>query len=151
MNVSVNRQGQMPGTRCEIKNLNSVRFMIAAISNSASLSFPSKAHSPPLGSEVHRQIDILDSGEIVSQETRGFNEDTGETFTLRSKEDAPDYRYMPDPNLPPLLLTPVRNLALALTPRLSAHLLYARSASHRFAMRCQHLPMRLENVYRFAG
>ena len=57
---------------------------------------------------MHRQIGILDSGELVSQETRGFNEDTGETFTLRSKEEAPDYRYMPDPNLPPLLLTPVR-------------------------------------------
>jgi Asp-tRNA(Asn)/Glu-tRNA(Gln) amidotransferase B subunit len=64
------------------------------------------------GSEVHRQIDILDSGELVSQETRGFNEDTGETFTLRNKEDAPDYRFMPDPNLPPLFLTPVRSLAL---------------------------------------
>ncbi|KAI0271967.1 Glutamyl-tRNA amidotransferase B subunit [Russula aff. rugulosa BPL654] len=89
VNVSVNRQGQVPGTRCEIKNLNSIRFMIVAI-----------------GSEVHRQIGILDSGELVPQETRGFNEDTGETFTLRSKEEAPDYRYMPDPNLPPLLLTP---------------------------------------------
>ncbi|KAF8505869.1 GatB/GatE catalytic domain-containing protein [Russula emetica] len=89
VNVSVNRQGQAPGTRCEIKNLNSIRFMLAAI-----------------GSEVHRQIGILDSGELVSQETRGFNEDTGETFTLRIKEGAPDYRYMPDPNLPPLLLTP---------------------------------------------
>ncbi|KAH9999976.1 glutamyl-tRNA amidotransferase [Russula vinacea] len=89
VNVSVNRQGQAPGTRCEIKNLNSVRFMMAAI-----------------GSEVHRQIGILDGGELVSQETRGFNEDTGETFTLRNKEDAPDYRYMPDPNLPPLFLLP---------------------------------------------
>ena len=57
---------------------------------------------------MHRQIAILDSGELVPQETRGFNEDSGETFTLRSKEEAPDYRYMPDPNLPPLLLTPVR-------------------------------------------
>ncbi|KAI9447932.1 Glutamyl-tRNA amidotransferase B subunit [Lactarius indigo] len=88
VNVSVNRPGQPPGTRCEIKNLNSVRFMIAAI-----------------GSEVYRQIAILDTGKLVTQETRGFNEDTGETFTLRSKEGAPDYRYMPDPNLPPLLLT----------------------------------------------
>ncbi|KAI9513292.1 Glutamyl-tRNA amidotransferase B subunit [Russula earlei] len=88
VNVSVNRQGQAPGTRCEIKNLNSIRFMVAAI-----------------GSEVHRQIDMLDSGGFVSHETRGFNEDTGETFPLRSKEEAPDYRYMPDPNLPPILLT----------------------------------------------
>ncbi len=61
---------------------------------------------------MHRQIGILDRGELVPQETRGFNEDTGETFALRSKEEAPDYRYMPDPNLPPLLLTPVRSLAL---------------------------------------
>ncbi|KAH9045301.1 glutamyl-tRNA amidotransferase [Lactarius pseudohatsudake] len=88
VNVSVNRPGQPPGTRCEIKNLNSVRFMIAAI-----------------GSEVYRQIAMLDAGKSVLQETRGFNEDTGETFTLRSKEGAPDYRYMPDPNLPPLFLT----------------------------------------------
>ncbi|KAF8272096.1 Glutamyl-tRNA amidotransferase B subunit [Lactarius quietus] len=88
VNVSVNRPGQVPGTRCEIKNLNSVRFMIAAI-----------------GSEVYRQTALLDTGKLVPQETRGFNEDTGETFTLRSKEGAPDYRYMPDPNLPPLFLT----------------------------------------------
>jgi aspartyl-tRNA(Asn)/glutamyl-tRNA(Gln) amidotransferase subunit B len=83
-----------------------------------------------IGSEVHRQIDILDSGELVSQETRGFNEDTGETFTLRNKEDAPDYRFMPDPNLPPLFLTPeyitsVRNempaLANEIRERLSLH------------------------------
>lgn len=46
----------------------------------------------------------------MSQETRGFNEDTGETFMLRTKEQAPDYRYMPDPNLPPLFLTSVRIL-----------------------------------------
>jgi Asp-tRNA(Asn)/Glu-tRNA(Gln) amidotransferase B subunit len=97
---------------------------------------------------VYRQISILDSGESVPQETRGFDEDTGETFTLRSKEEAPDYRYMPDPNLPPLILTPVRSLAL--TPRLSAHLPHGRNTSHPFAMRCRHLPMRLENVYRFA-
>lgn len=116
MNVSVNRQGKAPGTRCEIKNLNSVRFMIAAISKAA---FPSIRFSPLQiltlprlsGSEVHRQIGILDRGRSVPQETRGFNEDTGETFTLRSKEDAPDYRYMPDPNIPPLLLTPVRSRA----------------------------------------
>ncbi|KAI0307066.1 Glutamyl-tRNA amidotransferase B subunit [Multifurca ochricompacta] len=88
VNVSVNRYGQSPGTRCEIKNLNSVRFMMVAI-----------------GSEVHRQIAMLDTGKSVPQETRGFNEDTGETFALRSKEEAPDYRYMPDPNLPPLFLT----------------------------------------------
>ncbi|KAI0254809.1 Glutamyl-tRNA amidotransferase B subunit [Lactifluus subvellereus] len=113
VNVSVNRHGQSPGTRCEIKNLNSVRFMRAAIV-----------------SEVHRQISILETSGSVSQETRGFNEDTGETFSLRSKEEAPDYRYMPDPNLPPLLLTPehvtsVRNemptLANEIKERLALH------------------------------
>ncbi|KAH9965828.1 Glutamyl-tRNA-Gln amidotransferase B subunit [Russula dissimulans] len=88
VNVSVSRQGQPAGTRCEIKNLNSIRFMMAAI-----------------GSEVYRQIGILESGKSVPHETRGFDENTGETFSLRSKEEAPDYRYMPDPNLPPLFLT----------------------------------------------
>lgn len=87
VNVSVNRPGDKPGTRCEIKNLNSVKFTMVAI-----------------GSEVSRQISLIESGQPVSQETRGFNEDTGETYRLRGKEDAPDYRYMPDPNLPPLLL-----------------------------------------------
>jgi hypothetical protein len=122
--------------------------MIVAIGNSTSVSIfviiiKSSLRS---GSEVHRQIGILDSGELVPQETRGFNEDTGETFTLRSKEEAPDYRYMPDPNLPPLLLTPVRSLALW---RLSTHLPH-RNISHPFAMICLRLPMRSENVYRFA-
>ena len=123
MNVSVNRQGQAPGTRCEIKNLNSVRFMVAAISNATfpSVGFFPKSHALNLsGSEVHRQIGILDGGESIPQETRGFNEDTGETFMLRDKEDAPDYRYLPDPNLPPLLLTPVRSLDLAHTASASS-------------------------------
>ncbi|KAI0322508.1 Glutamyl-tRNA amidotransferase B subunit [Amylostereum chailletii] len=87
VNVSINRPGQPPGTRCEIKNLNSVKFLMIAIT-----------------SEVFRHISILESGRAVPQETRGFNEDSGETFMLRSKENAPDYRYMPDPNIPPLIL-----------------------------------------------
>ena len=89
--------------------------MIAAIGNSTSVSILLYRQMLTLrrsGSEVHRQIGILDGGELVPQETRGFNEDSGETFSLRSKEEAPDYRFMPDPNLPPLFLTPVRNLAL---------------------------------------
>ncbi|KAI0053716.1 Glutamyl-tRNA amidotransferase B subunit [Auriscalpium vulgare] len=89
VNVSVNRPGQAPGTRCEIKNLNSIRFMMVAIT-----------------SEAGRHIALLDSGNRVNQETRAFDENTGETYRLRTKEDAPDYRYMPDPNLPPLLLDP---------------------------------------------
>ena len=65
-------------------------------------------------SEVYRQAALLDSGNPVPQETRGFDEQRGETFKLRSKEDAPDYRYMPDPNLPPLLLTEVCKYPLAI-------------------------------------
>ncbi|KAF8638583.1 hypothetical protein AX17_002125 [Amanita inopinata Kibby_2008] len=93
VNVSVNRIGRCPGTRCEIKNLNSVRFMMAAISH-----------------EIHRQRTILESAPdqetaTVPQETRGFDEHCFETYRLRSKEDAPDYRYMPDPNPGVLVLS----------------------------------------------
>jgi Asp-tRNA(Asn)/Glu-tRNA(Gln) amidotransferase B subunit len=93
---------------------------------------------------VHRQIGILGNGESVPQETRGFNEDTGETFALRSKEEAPDYRYMPDPNLPPLFLTPVRSVAHR--RGLLAHLPLGRNISHPSAMRCPHLPMKFESA-----
>ncbi|KAG8955526.1 hypothetical protein FRC03_011116 [Tulasnella sp. 419] len=88
VNVSVNRIGEPFGTRCEIKNLNTIKGLQVAIA-----------------SEVLRHIDLLSKNIPVSQETRGFDEDTGQTFKLRSKEDAPEYRYMPDPNLPPLILT----------------------------------------------
>jgi len=89
VNVSVNRIGEPFGTRCEVKNLNSVRFMMNAISY-----------------ESHRQVKLLEQqGGKVEQETRGYNESNGTTFRLRGKEDAPDYRYMPDPNLPPILLS----------------------------------------------
>ncbi|KZO96976.1 glutamyl-tRNA amidotransferase [Calocera viscosa TUFC12733] len=88
VNVSVHKPGESFGTRCEIKNLNTIKGLQIAIT-----------------SEIHRQIALLSSGQSVAQETRGFDEDRAETFKLRSKEDAPDYRYMPDPNLPPLILT----------------------------------------------
>ncbi|KAF8317016.1 Glutamyl-tRNA amidotransferase B subunit [Cantharellus anzutake] len=88
VNVSINREGEPFGTRCEIKNLNSVKFLMSAIL-----------------SEVQRHISLLSLGRSIAQETRGFDEERVETYTLRSKEDAPDYRYMPDPNLPPLILT----------------------------------------------
>ena len=65
---------------------------------------------PSAASEAHRQIELLESGGSVTQETRGLDEDKAETYSLRSKEDAPDYRYMPDPNLPPLLIDEVRPL-----------------------------------------
>ena len=56
----------------------------------------------PPGCEIHRQHQLLTAGKRVEQETRGYDETTGTTFKLRSKEDSPDYRYMPDPNLPPV-------------------------------------------------
>ncbi|KAJ8076474.1 hypothetical protein PM082_000897 [Marasmius tenuissimus] len=97
INVSVNRPGEPFGTRCEIKNVNSVRFMVAAIQH-----------------EIERQKAVLSSQDAtgsprkVAQETRGFDEDRWETYTIRSKEDAPDYRYMPDPNLGTLIINETR-------------------------------------------
>ena len=73
------------GTRCEIKNVNSMRF----IAQSAEY-------------EARRQVDVLEDGGVISQETRLFNADTGQTRSMRSKEDAHDYRYFPDPDLLPL-------------------------------------------------
>ncbi|KAH7101254.1 GatB/GatE catalytic domain-containing protein [Auriculariales sp. MPI-PUGE-AT-0066] len=87
VNVSVHRTGDQWGTRCEIKNLNSVRSLTVAINY-----------------EVQRQQQLLESGQVVRQETRGFDEDHIETYSLRSKEDAPDYRYLPDSNLPPIII-----------------------------------------------
>ncbi|TDL29380.1 Glutamyl-tRNA amidotransferase B subunit [Rickenella mellea] len=87
VNVSVNRPGESLGTRCEIKNLNSVKSAMLAIT-----------------SETQRHVELLERGQHVFQETRGFSEAKAQTYSLRSKEDAPDYMYMPDPNLPPLLI-----------------------------------------------
>jgi aspartyl-tRNA(Asn)/glutamyl-tRNA(Gln) amidotransferase subunit B len=87
-NVSVRAAGSdQLGTRCEIKNLNSFRFMQEAIDY-----------------EVHRQIELIDSGGSVVQETRLYDPDRHETRSMRSKEDAHDYRYFPDPDLPPLVI-----------------------------------------------
>ena len=93
-------------------------------------------------SEVFRQIALLESGKAVPQETRGFDEDKAETYTLRSKEDAPDYRYMPDPNLPPLLIEAVR-LSLpeiGFTDQIPAN----RAMLLLFARACQSFRMRRE-------
>ncbi|MFT3727027.1 MAG: Asp-tRNA(Asn)/Glu-tRNA(Gln) amidotransferase subunit GatB [Terricaulis sp.] len=88
VNVSVRRANTKEwGTRCEIKNVNSTRFMQQAIEY-----------------ESRRQIDILEDGGTIDQETRLFDADTGETRTMRSKEDAHDYRYFPDPDLLPLVI-----------------------------------------------
>ena len=88
VNVSVRRAGEPFGTRAEIKNVNSVRFVMAAIEY-----------------EARRQVDIIEAGGTVVQETRLFDPDRGETRSMRSKEDAQDYRYFPDPDLLPLELT----------------------------------------------
>ncbi|MCX7901546.1 MAG: Asp-tRNA(Asn)/Glu-tRNA(Gln) amidotransferase subunit GatB, partial [Burkholderiaceae bacterium] len=89
-NVSVRRRGESRlGTRCEIKNLNSFRFLQQAIEF-----------------EARRQIELLEDGGQVVQETRLFDPQRGQTRPLRSKEDAMDYRYFPDPDLLPLEITP---------------------------------------------
>jgi aspartyl-tRNA(Asn)/glutamyl-tRNA(Gln) amidotransferase subunit B len=89
VNVSVRRPGGPLGTRCEIKNVNSFRFMQQAIEY-----------------EARRQIEILEEGGAIDQETRLFDPVKGETRSMRSKEEAHDYRYFPDPDLPPLELDP---------------------------------------------
>jgi aspartyl-tRNA(Asn)/glutamyl-tRNA(Gln) amidotransferase subunit B len=89
VNVSVRKPGGALGTRCEIKNVNSFRFMQAAIEY-----------------EARRQIAILEDGGKIDQETRLFDPIKGETRSMRSKEEAHDYRYFPDPDLLPLELDP---------------------------------------------
>jgi len=86
-NVSVRKPGQPLGTRREIKNLNSFRFMQQAIDF-----------------EVRWQIERIEEGHAIEQATVLFNPDTGQTRAMRSKEDAADYRYFPDPDLPPLVI-----------------------------------------------
>ena len=85
VNVSVRRPGDPLGTRCEIKNVNSIRFIGQAIEH-----------------EARRQIDIIEEGGVIEQETRLFDAGRGETRSMRSKEEAHDYRYFPDPDLLPL-------------------------------------------------
>jgi len=89
VNVSVRKPGAPLGTRCEIKNLNSVRFIGQAIEY-----------------EARRQIDVLEDGGTIDQETRLFDAVKGETRSMRTKEEAHDYRYFPDPDLLPLELAP---------------------------------------------
>jgi aspartyl-tRNA(Asn)/glutamyl-tRNA(Gln) amidotransferase subunit B len=85
VNVSVRRPGEPLGTRCEIKNVNSIRFIGQAIEH-----------------EARRQIEIIEEGGTIEQETRLFDASKGETRSMRSKEEAHDYRYFPDPDLLPL-------------------------------------------------
>jgi aspartyl-tRNA(Asn)/glutamyl-tRNA(Gln) amidotransferase subunit B len=88
VNVSVRKPGAPLGTRCEIKNVNSIRFIGQAIEH-----------------EARRQIEILEDGGNIEQETRLFDPDKGETRSMRNKEEAHDYRYFPDPDLLPLELS----------------------------------------------
>lgn len=85
VNVSVRKMGAPLGTRCEIKNMNSINFIGQAIEY-----------------EARRQVDILEEGGAIEQETRLFDPDKGETRSMRTKEEAHDYRYFPDPDLLPL-------------------------------------------------
>ena len=85
VNVSVRRPGEPFGTRCEIKNVNSIRFIGQAVET-----------------EARRQIGIIEDGGTIDQETRLFDPNRGETRSMRSKEEAHDYRYFPDPDLLPL-------------------------------------------------
>ena len=87
VNVSVRKKGDELGTRCEIKNVNSIKFIQQAIEF-----------------EAKRQVDLIEKGEKIIQETRLFDPSNFETRSMRSKEESHDYRYFPDPDLPPLVL-----------------------------------------------
>src|SRR5260370_24580266 len=90
-NVSVRKPGGPLNTRCEIKNVNSIRYVMQAIEH-----------------EARRQIEVIEDGGSIRQETRLFDANRGITRSIRSKEHAPDYRYFPDPDLLPLVLDPQR-------------------------------------------
>ena len=90
-NISLRRPGEELGTRAEIKNVNSIRFLGQALEY-----------------EIYRQLSILESGQEIVQETRLFDPGKGETRSMRTKENAHDYRYFPDPDLKPLILSSER-------------------------------------------
>ncbi|MBC7202487.1 MAG: Asp-tRNA(Asn)/Glu-tRNA(Gln) amidotransferase subunit GatB [Pusillimonas sp.] len=142
-NVSVRPKGRKElGTRCEIKNLNSFRFLERAIQY-----------------EAQRQIEIIEDGGTIRQETRLYDADEDVTRSMRSKEDSDDYRYFPDPDLPPLVITSDwiehvhRNMpelpqdkknrfqqALGLTPYDAAQLTMDRNVAHYFEQTASGLP-----------
>lgn len=100
VNLSVRKKGKTElGTRCEMKNLNSFAFIAKAIDY-----------------EFRRQCELVESGEPVIQETRRFDESSGKTLSMRSKEEAQDYRYFPEPDIPPIIINSehLRRLRLAL-------------------------------------
>ena len=105
-NVSVRKPNDSLGTRCEIKNLNSIKNLMKAIEF-----------------EANRQVKLLENGETIAQETRLFDANTGKTRTMRSKEEAHDYRYFPDPDLLPLTIKEDRiNRVKETLPELPAQL-----------------------------
>lgn len=115
-NISVHKPGTPFGTRCEIKNVNSVRSLGRAIEY-----------------EARRQVDLIETGDVVRQQTRHWDENDGRTHTLRTKEDADDYRYFPEPDLVPLApsaewIEEVR-AALPLLPAARRHRLAAATGS----------------------
>lgn len=96
VNLSVRKKGETAlGTRTEMKNLNSFQFIVKAIEY-----------------EFARQVEAVENGEAIVQETRRYDQNSGKTFSMRRKEDANDYRYFPDPDLPPIRVTPERLAAL---------------------------------------
>lgn len=111
-NISIRPVGEkeLPPYRVELKNINSFRFMVAAVEF-----------------EIERQIKALDSGEKLHQETRGWNEIKKETYLQRSKEEANDYRYFPEPDLP--ILTVARSLVEKLDPEAKAALPQAKAGN----------------------
>lgn len=89
VNISIRHRGDEKfGTKIELKNLNSFRAVHRAISY-----------------EIKRQIVMLEAGDVIHQETRGWNDDVGESYLMRSKENANDYRYFPEPDLMPVVLS----------------------------------------------
>lgn len=108
-NISLRKEGQtdLPNYKVEVKNINSFNFVVKAIE-----------------SEIKRQSEILDKGETPTQETRGFVENTSSTVSQRSKEDAQDYRYFPEPDIPPLRFTQsyIDSLKISL-PKLSSEII----------------------------
>ncbi len=112
VNVSVRKPGDPFGTRCEIKNVNSIRFIGQAIDY-----------------EARRQIGILEDGGKIDQETRLYDAAKGETRSMRSKEEAHDYRYFPDPDLLPL------EFSQAYVDELAAHLPNCRTPRRRGSSR----------------
>ena len=132
VNVSVRKPGGPLGTRCEIKNMNSLRFIGQAIEY-----------------EARRQIDVLEDGGTIRQETLLYDPKTGKTAPMRSKEEAHDYRYFPDPDLLPLVLSDafVKKLKKDAAGAAGREARALHQGLRAFALRCR----RLDRRPRFGG